>query len=325
MEQDKTNEINSMTKLRPHSTAAFHTDQTQRSRIQHRTGYGLKDYTGPNKSTGGCSFCGSSHRASDCPKHINVNDRLEVAKRKGLCFNYLQSCIVFCRSMRKRNVPEVRQKASHSSSKRIGEKKKEDTAKTEEVQPNFTYANQSGILKTFMATVANGNKTVKAAVLLDDGTSDTFCTLNLAQKLQLPTTSNQRLSISHFGSEDKTDKSYNISPITLKTNEGHVHLKAIVVPKICTPKVRQPYRYRKEGQLNDKPIVEPINNGKEIDLLIASDFYYSVVIDGIIQLNNGTVCSRNQSWISCLWWPTQCSTDRQLLHNNTNRSHCYIQ
>ena len=139
-----------------------------------------------------------------------------------------------------------------------------------------------------MATVANGNKTKKAAVLLDDGSSDTFCTLNLAQKLQLPTTSQQRLSISHFGSEDKTDKCYNKSPITLKTSEGHVHLDAIVVPKICTPKIRQPYRCRKEYQLKERPIVEPVNEGREIDYLFASNVYYSVVKDGIIQLNNGT-------------------------------------
>ena len=112
---------------------------------------------------------------------------------------------------------------------------------------------------------------------------------NLAQKLQLPTTSHQRLSISDFGSEDKTDRCYNISPITLKTNEGHVHLKAIGVTKICTPKVRQHYRYRKEKLLKDKPIVEPVKEVKEIDLLIASDFYYSVIKDGIIRLKNGTV------------------------------------
>ena len=132
---------------------------------------------------------------------------------------------------------------------------------------------------------------MKAAVLLDDGSSDTFCFLNLAQKLQPPTTSHQQLSISHFGSEDKMDRCYNISPSTLKTNEGHVHLKAIVVPKICTPKVRQPYRYRKEEQLKDKPIVEPVKEGREIDLLIASDFYFSVVKNGIIRLNNGTVAA----------------------------------
>ena len=78
-------------------------------------------------------------------------------------------------------------------------------------------------------------------------------------------------------------------PITLKTNEGHVRLKAIVVPKTCTPKVRQPYRYRKIKQLKEKSFVEPVNEAREVDLVIASDFYYSVGKDGITRLNNGTV------------------------------------
>ena len=30
------------------------------------------------------------HSASDCLKHTNVNHRLEVAKRKGLCSNWLK-------------------------------------------------------------------------------------------------------------------------------------------------------------------------------------------------------------------------------------------
>ena len=151
-----------------------------------------------------------------------------------------------------------------------------------------------------MATVANGNKTVKAAVLLDDVSPYTFCTLKLAQKLQLPATSHQRLSISHFGLEDKTDKCYNISPITLKTNEGHIHMKAIVVPRSCTPKVRQPYRYRKEEQLKDKPIVEPVNKGRVLDILIASDFSYSRVKDGSIRLNNGTVAVETKvEYLAC--------------------------
>ena len=218
MEQDKTKEINSITKLQPHSTAAFYTDQTQNSRTQHKTGYGTKDYTGQRNPAAECSFCGSSHRASDCPKHINVSDRLEVAKRKGLCFSCLKKHQVgssFAAQSEKgtcRKCGGKRHTALHKE--RIGQKKTEDTAKTEEVQSNVTYANQSGILKTFMATVANGNKTVKAAVLLDDGTSDTFCTLNLAQKPQLPTKYHQRLSFSHFGPEDKSDRCYNISPIT---------------------------------------------------------------------------------------------------------------
>ena len=37
--------------------------------------------------------------------------------------------------------------------------------------------------------------------------------------------------------------------------------------------------------------MESVKEGREIDLFIASDFHYSVVKDGIIQLNNGTVAA----------------------------------
>ena len=35
--------------------------------------------------------------------------------------------------------------------------------------------------------------------------------------------------------------------------------------------------------------MEPVNKGRAIDLLIASDFHYSIVKDGLIRPNNETV------------------------------------
>ena len=82
LEQDKTKEVNKCNPIRqqPFTT----TKHKVRKKKQHRTGYGKKDYTGQKKPAAECSFCGSSHRASDCLKYTNVNDRLEVAERKGL-------------------------------------------------------------------------------------------------------------------------------------------------------------------------------------------------------------------------------------------------
>ena len=199
--------------------------------------------------------------------------------------------IVFCSSMRKWNVLEVRRKAPHSSSQGTNRRKEErrhseDRRSTikfhlrqSKRDPKDVHCNRTKRKQNSESSSFTGRR--KPRHLL-------HCTFNLAQTLQLPTT-HQRLSISHIGSEDKTDKCYSKMPITLKTNEGLVHLKAIVVPKICTPKVRQPYQYKKEEQLKDQPFVEPVNEGREIDLFIASDFYYSVVKVGIIRVNNGTV------------------------------------
>ena len=52
MEQDKIEEVNSMTNLQSHSTAPFYTDQTQNLKLQGRTGYGTKDYKGQKKPAG---------------------------------------------------------------------------------------------------------------------------------------------------------------------------------------------------------------------------------------------------------------------------------
>ena len=44
----------------------------------------------------------------------------------------------------------------------------------------------SGILKTFRGYVSNVSKAVKAAVLLDDGSTDSFITGNPANRSKLP-------------------------------------------------------------------------------------------------------------------------------------------
>ena len=175
-------------------------------------------------------------------------------------------------------------------------------------------------LKTFMATVAIGNKTVKAAVLLDDGSSDTFCTLNLEQKLQLPTTSHQWLSISYL---DRKIKRTNVKPHHVKDKwrtcspESNCCTQDLYTES--SPALSIQKRRRTEGQAYCGTCQRRKENRPphRIRHLILRGKRW---IHPTKQWNSH---SRNQCWISCLWWPTQCSTDRQLLHNNIKRSHCY--
>ena len=128
---------------------------------------------------------------------------------------------------------------------------------------------------------------LKAAILLDDGSTDSFITENLANRLKLPCHGTHSLSITHFGSTDRTTKLVVFSPPTFKTSCEDVHIKVIVVPTICTP--RQNTKIDVSGELSLLPVVETLKNGRSIDLLIASDFYYSVVRDKTIRLKNGLV------------------------------------
>ena len=118
--------------------------------------------------------------------------------------------IVFCSSMRKRNVTEVRRKAPHSSSQGTHlrkEKRRHIEDRRSTIKLHLRHANQSGPKdlhgnrskrkQNSESSISTGRR--KLRHLLHSQPTE-------AQKLQLLTTSHQRLTISHFGSEDKTDR-----------------------------------------------------------------------------------------------------------------------
>ena len=204
MEVDKTIDVNSMTKLHPHLTAAFHIDQTQNSKEQNRIGCGIKNYI---KTKDTSRLERSSHRASDCLKYTIVNDRLEVAKRKKLIFHFSEKTTKMDRFLQlnaKENPAEsmaesTTQHFTRNATEKRKMKKQQRPQKYNQTSPTPIRARS----KKNVATVVNGIKTVKGTFLLDDGSPATFCTLMLAQTFQLASTSPQRVSISPFGSEEK--------------------------------------------------------------------------------------------------------------------------
>ena len=103
----------------------------------------------------------------------------------------------------------------------------------------------SGILKAIMGCVSNGSKIVKAAILLDDRSTDSFITNNLANRLKLPCHGTHSLSNTHFGSNDRTTKKSVIGPLTLATSCEDVHIKVIVAPTICAQRRTQGLTYPK--------------------------------------------------------------------------------
>ena len=216
---------------------------------------------------------------------------MEIAKKKGLCFNCLKehdegfSLAANCSFGSCKKCGGKHHTVLHKGSTKNQDS--QNNSPTKEKDVFFTDTNMSGNLKTFMGYISDGSKTVKAAILLDDGSTDSFITENLANRLKLPCHGIDSLSITHFGSTDRTTKQVVISPLTLKTSCEDVHIKVIVVPTICTP--RQNTRIDVFRELCSLPLVETLKNGRSIDLLIASDFYYSVVRDKTVRLKNGLV------------------------------------
>ena len=65
-------------------TANFYTEQTNRKHVTSKSNSFSKQ---TNRS---CRFCNECHRPHECQKYATITSKLEMAKKKGLCFNCLK-------------------------------------------------------------------------------------------------------------------------------------------------------------------------------------------------------------------------------------------
>ncbi len=241
----------------------------------------------PKKKDIGCPYCGKSHKAKDCTDFTTVSQRLQVARNKGLCYNCLkkhEDGSSFAANCQRGSCAKCKGK-HHTTLHR--DKPKEGSQQ----QMMFVECHNGGILKSFTGKVHFNGRTTKAAILLDDGSTDSFCTERLAAKLNLPAFGEQTMYIGHFGSTSREQHTLKTSPLTLKTDEEEITIKVFVVPTISQSlPFRKPKMTAKDmGRLAQVHLADTVKAGAEIDLLIASDFYYAVVKDEIIRLEGGAV------------------------------------
>lgn len=273
------------------STAAFYTN-TQDQRKTRPSGRGGSAVATFNpRPIPGCHFCNGSHKAPDCTKFTTHEARLHEARAKRLCFNCLRTHsdgtrAVDCTGGACRVCNLKHHTALHRQRTPMEEK-----LPTKPVNSTFVDATTGGMLKTFIGNVTFGGKVVKASVLLDDGSTDSFCTERLAQRLNLPQTTIQRFAMARFGSLDHEEYHYPTSSLTLRTLDGDVPMTVVIVPRICQPSSPSGPRLT-SGDVEKLHNLQPANttkSGAEIDLLIASDYYYAIVKDTIIHLDCGLV------------------------------------
>ena len=123
----------------------------------------------------------------------------------------------------------------------------------------------SGNLKTIMGYVSNVFRTMKAAIFLDNGSTVSLITENLANRLKLPCHQTHSLSTTHFESFDRNTKQF-ICSLTPKIICEDVRIKVIVVPTFCTR--RENARLNVTIKLNSLLLVDVLIMG--VDLLIPS-------------------------------------------------------
>ena len=140
---------------------------------------------------------------------------------------------------------------------------------------------------------ANGS-IISARILLDSASQQTFMTQRLAKQLNLPSQQKETLSISTFGSQGPQTMDTYVIHFTIITKEGtHMNLHANVLDQITSPIQRGPLPQTDLEFLQSitpeklADIIPRSSKVATVDILVGSDYFWSIVDVGRITLPSG--------------------------------------
>ena len=144
---------------------------------------------------------------------------------------------------------------------------------------------------------------VRARAILDSGSQRTYISSRLRDQLQLPTRQTESLRIKTFGSTESRDQHYEIVELGLKLKNGDdLKLVALVVPFICNPLTAQPISHSKDRYCHllglDLADSAEIDDVLDVDILIGSDSYWTLVTGRVLRGANGPMAIHSKvEWI----------------------------
>ena len=160
---------------------------------------------------------------------------------------------------------------------------------------------QTAVLELFNLEFPSNNTLSRA--MLDSGSQRTYVTSRLRDILNLPTVGTESLSMKTFGSSEGHQASYDLVQLGLTTKDNEsLQMSALVVPFICNPLTSQPINRSGENyeHLLGLDLADSANiaDSLEVDVLIGSDSYWSLVTGRIVRGKSGpTAIHTKVGWI----------------------------
>ena len=156
-------------------------------------------------------------------------------------------------------------------------------------------------------------QSVDVRAVLDRGSQQSYATQRVKDALDLKAHGNQSMLVATFGSDQQKTQVCDIVRIGVVTKEGlDQELELLTIPFICQPLNPQPidlcmtkYRHLSGLDLADYPNSESV---MEVDLLIGSDHYWSLVTGETCRGDSGQVALRTRlGWVLSGMVPEQRS------------------
>ena len=138
---------------------------------------------------------------------------------------------------------------------------------------------------------------------MDTGSQRTYVTSRVKHSLRLPISGIESLHIKTFGRSEGQDTMCETVELGLLLQDGEMmRIQALVVPVICNPLISQPISNTKETfeHLVDLELADSANEDDclEVDALIGSDVYWSLVTGEVQRRNSGPMAIRTKvGWV----------------------------
>ena len=275
----------------------------------------MASHSGPPR----CAFCEQGHSSSSCTIVADIGARREALRKAGRCYVCLRKGHISrnCRSAGNCNkcrgrhhntiCPRGHEGATHPPTAGDQRPTSEAPGNTP-VSTNVTYIDSRTpvLLQTarvrlyFPSDGAVPPSCVEARAIMDSGSQRTYVTSRLKESLRLPSERMESLHIKMFGSTEGRDATCEAVDLGLDTTDGEAFkLTALVVPFICNPLTSQPIDHARD-HLQGIDLADSANVGDtlEVDMLIGSDFYWSLVTGEVRRGSSGpTAIQTRVGWI----------------------------
>ena len=267
-----------------------------------------------------CCFCQQGHSSKDCTTIVTTAARKASLKNDGRCYNCLarghlsRQCrsagrCSKCKGKHHTSICDVQDQTPPSTSQSLSQ-----TTTLNPEAPSFaTTANnfcassvKSVLLQTARAQIYNTtapHHSVEIRLLLDSGSQRSYLSERARRVLGLKPVGEQQLAIATFGSSREQVQAYPIVEVGMGLKGcAPVHLSLYVVPMICEPLISQPIA----ACVSECPHLASLeladsadkDSSLEVDVLIGSDYYWTLVTGGVSRGAQGPVAIHTRlGWV----------------------------
>ena len=242
-----------------------------------------------------CIYCSGQHWSDECQTFPTVIARKE--KIKGHCFICLKQghqqknctvkkACVYCKQRNRHHRSLCIKKFPVEKSSEMAHPVTEPLSATVATEHTLLSSDEQVPMQTATVEVENLEKSrrVTTRLLLNTGSQRTYITNKLAEKLQLPITGSETLTVYTSSASKPRELHTPVTELWLLTKDGSsLHLRVNVVPKITSNLQRAYLNPEKFTHLlKDIPLADSVPSTKETanTELLLGNYYYCDIFSG---------------------------------------------